>query len=172
MLSSGLQTKTGHTFSMSCSTTPGLTLACDMCMWGMQGRPHLTVHIQRVHYPQCHMCPPPLTGNDLQYPLAAQALTWNIRFTVKKKSWSNICVASIYPDAFTSNWFTHNRTNLPANQPFLRPGHASTCQAAFSKHWPSGPMLSISQFVHMSVCVFVCLFTFEVPFTSLFVPTS
>ena len=27
----------------------------------------------------------------------------------------------------------------------------------FSKHWPSGPMLSISQNVHIFVCVFVCL---------------
>ena len=44
------------------------------------------------------------------------------------------------------------------------------CQ--FSKHRPSGPMLSISQNVHMCVCVFVCLFTFEVPFNGLFAPTS
>ena len=28
----------------------------------------------------------------------------------------------------------------------------------FSKHWPSGPMLSISQIVHMCVCVFVCVY--------------
>ena len=45
----------------------------------------------------------------------------------------------------------------------------------FSKHRPSGPMLSISQNVHMCVClcvcVSVCLFTFEVPFNGLFVPT-
>ena len=27
----------------------------------------------------------------------------------------------------------------------------------FSKHRPSGPMLSISRFVHMSVCLSVCL---------------
>ena len=46
----------------------------------------------------------------------------------------------------------------------------------FSKHRPSGPMLSISQNVHMfvclCVCLFVCLFTFEVPFNGLFSPTS
>ena len=42
----------------------------------------------------------------------------------------------------------------------------------FSKHWPSGPMLSISQFVRPSVCLYVCLFTFEIPFNSLFAPTS
>ena len=45
-----------------------------------------------------------------------------------------------------------------------------------SKHWPSGPMLSISQNVCLSVglCVraSVCLFTFEVPFNGLFAPTS
>ena len=29
--------------------------------------------------------------------------------------------------------------------------------AIFSKHWPSGPMLSISQNVHMFVCLFVCV---------------
>ena len=46
----------------------------------------------------------------------------------------------------------------------------------FLKHWPSGPMLSISQNVRRSVRVFVCLsvcvFTFEVPFKRLFAPTS
>ena len=46
----------------------------------------------------------------------------------------------------------------------------------FSKHRPSGPMLSISQNVHMFVCLSVCLsvceFTFEVPFESLFAHTS
>ena len=46
----------------------------------------------------------------------------------------------------------------------------------FSKHRPSGPMLSISQFVRPSVrlyvCPSVCLFTFEVPFNGLFAPTS
>ena len=42
----------------------------------------------------------------------------------------------------------------------------------FSKHRPSGPMLSVSRFVHISVCVCVCLFTFEVPFNGLFAPTS
>ena len=41
-----------------------------------------------------------------------------------------------------------------------------------SKHRPSGPMLSISRNVRLSVHVFVCLFTFEVPFNSLFAPTS
>ena len=48
--------------------------------------------------------------------------------------------------------------------------------ANFSKHRPSGPMLSISQNVRLSVRVFVrvfvCVFTFEVPFKRLFVPTS
>ena len=46
----------------------------------------------------------------------------------------------------------------------------------FSKHRPSGPMLSISQNVRLSVrlCVrlSVYLFTFEVPFDCLFAPTS
>ena len=46
----------------------------------------------------------------------------------------------------------------------------------FSKHRPSGPMLSISRFVRLSVCPSVrpsvCLFTFEVPFNGLFAPTS
>ena len=50
----------------------------------------------------------------------------------------------------------------------------------FSKHRPSGPMLSISRNDHMFVCLFVCvcvclsvcLFTFEVPLNSLFAPTS
>ena len=56
----------------------------------------------------------------------------------------------------------------------------SACRKAqlqrFSKQQPSGPMLSISQFVHMCVCVCVCLcvslYTFEVLFNSLFAPTS
>ena len=42
----------------------------------------------------------------------------------------------------------------------------------FSKHRPSGPMLSISRNVNMFVCVCVCVFTFEVPFKRLFTPTS
>ena len=46
----------------------------------------------------------------------------------------------------------------------------------FSKHQPSGPMLSISRNVRLCVCpsdcLFVCLFTFEVPFNGLFAPTS
>ena len=45
----------------------------------------------------------------------------------------------------------------------------------FSKHRPSGLILSISRNVHMFVCLFVCLcvclFTFEVPFNGLFAPT-
>ena len=46
----------------------------------------------------------------------------------------------------------------------------------FSKHWPSGPMLYISWFVHLcawvSVSLSVCLFTFEVPFTAIFAPIT
>ena len=46
----------------------------------------------------------------------------------------------------------------------------------FSKHRPSGPMLSISWNVRLSVrvsvCLSVCVFTFEVPFNGLFAPTS
>ena len=46
----------------------------------------------------------------------------------------------------------------------------------FSKHPPSGPMLSISQNFRLSVRLFVrlsvCVFTFEVPFKRLFAPTS
>ena len=46
----------------------------------------------------------------------------------------------------------------------------------FSMHQPSGQMLSLSQFVHLCVCVSVCvsgcLFTFEVPLKRLFVPNS
>ena len=46
----------------------------------------------------------------------------------------------------------------------------------FSKHRPSGPMLSISRNVRLSVCpsvrLSVCVFTFEVPFNGLFAPTS
>ena len=47
---------------------------------------------------------------------------------------------------------------------------------SFSKHRPSGPMLSISRFVRLSVCLSVrlcvCVFTFEVPFNGLFAPIS
>ena len=42
----------------------------------------------------------------------------------------------------------------------------------FSKHRPSGPMLSISRNVCVSVCLCVRLFTFEVPFKRLSAPTS
>ena len=47
----------------------------------------------------------------------------------------------------------------------------------FSKHRPSGPMLSISRNVRpssirLSVRLSVCLFTFEVPFKRLIAPTS
>ena len=48
--------------------------------------------------------------------------------------------------------------------------------SGFSKHRPTRPMLSISRFVRLcvcpSVCLFVCLFTFEVPFNGRFAPTS
>ena len=51
-----------------------------------------------------------------------------------------------------------------------------TDSMGFSKHRPSGPMLSISRNVRLSVCpsvrVSVCLFNFEVPFNGLFSPTS
>ena len=43
---------------------------------------------------------------------------------------------------------------------------------AFSKHRPFGPMLSISRFVRLSVCLSVRVFTFEVPFNGLFAPTT
>ena len=39
----------------------------------------------------------------------------------------------------------------------------------FSKHWPSGPILSISR--HVRPCPSVRVFTFEVPFKHLFAPT-
>ena len=43
-------------------------------------------------------------------------------------------------------------------------------------HQPSGQMLSLSQFVHLCVCVSVCvsgcLFTFEIPLKRLSVPNS
>ena len=46
----------------------------------------------------------------------------------------------------------------------------------FSKHRPSGPMLSISRNIRLSVCLSaclsVCVFTFEVPFNGLFAPSS
>ena len=42
----------------------------------------------------------------------------------------------------------------------------------FSKHRPFGPMLSISRFVRLCVCLSVRVFTFEVPFNGLFAPTS
>ena len=46
----------------------------------------------------------------------------------------------------------------------------------FSKHRPSGPMVSIGRFVRLTVClsvrVSVRLFTFEVPFNGIFAPTS
>ena len=44
--------------------------------------------------------------------------------------------------------------------------------AEFSNHRPSGPMLSISRNVRLSVCPCVRLFTFEVPLNGLFAPTS
>ena len=44
--------------------------------------------------------------------------------------------------------------------------------AGFSKHRPSGPMLSISWNVRLSVCPSVRLFTFKVPYKRLFAPTS
>ena len=47
--------------------------------------------------------------------------------------------------------------------------HLNIC---FSKHRPSGPMLSISRNVRLCVCPSVCVFTFEVPFKHLFAPTS
>ena len=42
----------------------------------------------------------------------------------------------------------------------------------FSKHRPSGPMLSISQNVRLSVRLSVRVFTFELPFKCLFASTS
>ena len=48
----------------------------------------------------------------------------------------------------------------------------SSKMCGFSKHRPSGPMISISRNVRLSVCVCVCPFTFEVPVNGLFAPTS
>ena len=55
----------------------------------------------------------------------------------------------------------------------IRIGREMLClpYAGFSKHRPSGPMLSISRFVRPSVRLSVCLFTFEVPFKRLCAPT-
>ena len=51
-----------------------------------------------------------------------------------------------------------------------------TSYRIFSKHRPSGPMLSISRNVHifvcLSVCLSVCVFTFEVPFNGIFAPIA
>ena len=62
------------------------------------------------------------------------------------------------------------------NYSYIFATSCSLCISNFSKHRPSGPMLSISRNVRLcvcpSVCLLVCLFTFEVPFNSLFAPTS
>ena len=50
--------------------------------------------------------------------------------------------------------------------------HFRKANTEFSKHRPFGPMLSISRFVRLSVCLSVRVFTFEVPFNGLFAPTS
>ena len=54
--------------------------------------------------------------------------------------------------------------------------HTYLTMKTFSKHRPSGPMLSISRNVRPSVrvcvCPSVCVFTFEVPFNGLFAPSS
>ena len=55
---------------------------------------------------------------------------------------------------------------------FRKSGRVKFWPKPFSKHRPSGPMLSISRFVRLCVCLSVCLFTFEVPFKRLFAPTS
>ena len=48
----------------------------------------------------------------------------------------------------------------------------SSDQKQFSKHQPSGPMLSISRNVRLSIRLCVCVFTFNVPFNGLFAPSS
>ena len=63
---------------------------------------------------------------------------------------------------------TSQLTEQTTNIPNIEPGVLQTRFSGFSKHRPSGPMLSISRNVRPSVC----LFTFEVPFTGLFAPTS
>ena len=62
-----------------------------------------------------------------------------------------------------TNYWGQNITNTTYFSPLFN---------QFSKHRPSGPMLSISRNVHMFICLFVCVFTFEVPFKRLFTPTS
>ena len=56
---------------------------------------------------------------------------------------------------------------LPERQVMVNLGFVIQC-----KRFSSGPMLSISRNVRLSVCLSVCLFTFEVPFKRLFAPTS
>ena len=52
------------------------------------------------------------------------------------------------------------------------PHLVSEINGIFSKHRPSGPMLSIIQNVRLRVRLSVRLFNFEVPFKRLFAPTS
>ena len=64
------------------------------------------------------------------------------------------------------------RTELDSSGQRLISSIGKTKRIAFSKHRPFGPMLSISRFVRLSVCLSVRVFTFEVPFNGLFAPTS
>ena len=89
----------------------------------------------------------------------------------------------MFPDQMVSNWLWDKekyryciKFNIAVPKTILNPFN----QNKFSKHRPSGPMLSISRNVRLSVCPSVrlsvspsvCLFTFEVPFNGLFAPTS
>ena len=80
----------------------------------------------------------------------------------------NLCICSKVTLILLSGWI------LPTGGASSGMFCASSLRSmlAFSKHLPSGPILFVSQSVRLSVCLSVCLFTFEVPFQRLFYPTS
>ena len=89
-----------------------------------------------------------------------------------------------FPHGFENNhackWFSDNFLGILTNVLFPEICIKSFCmhgcspihvEKYFSKHRPSGPMLSISLNIRPSVRPSVCVFTFEVPFKRLFAPT-
>ena len=97
------------------------------------------------------------------------ALTIQMRRTSKKLVTQNI---SRWKETLSKKLgFSENPTALTLLSK-VPPCTIVLVQDRFSKHRPFGLMLSISRFVRTYVCLYICLFNFEVPLNGLFAPTS
>ena len=98
-------------------------------------------------------------------------LYWYIALYYNALNWNIMHQAALY----CTMLYCHINTNISITSSSLgdliKWGWAAV-HSTTELHFQSGPMLSISLNVRLSVCPSVCVFIFEVPFKRLFAPTS